>query len=62
MTPRTLTNFRIEAELLEALREIKERDGLPIAEQVRRAIRGWVADRGVKLKSDRTRVTARKRS
>jgi hypothetical protein len=36
------TNFRIDTELLEALREIRQRDGLPIAEQVRRAIRARV--------------------
>lgn len=36
------TAFRIEPEILEALQEIKERDGVPVSEQVRRALRAWV--------------------
>jgi hypothetical protein len=59
---RILTNFRIDGELLDALREIKERDGLPISEQVRRAIRAWVEARGVRMKVDRKRASTRKRS
>lgn len=58
--PRTMTNFRIDPELLEALRAIRERDGLPIAEQIRRAIRVWVESRGIK--ADRKRAATRKRS
>jgi Ribbon-helix-helix protein, copG family len=61
MPPRKLTNFRIDADLLEALHKIRERDGLPIAEQIRRAIQAWVSDRGVR-KTERSRVRARKRS
>ena len=61
MTPKEITNFRIDTELLEALREISHRDGLPMAEQVRRAIRAWVDSRGVKVKADRKRVSPRKR-
>ncbi len=61
MTPRQLTNFRLDAELLEALRTIKERDGLPIAVQVRWAIEAWVKSRGVKAKADRKRAGTRKR-
>jgi hypothetical protein len=59
--PRTLTNFRIDPELLEALREIRQRDGLPIAEQIRRAIRQWVEGRGV-VKAERKRAGTRRRS
>ena len=58
--PRRITNFRIDEELLDALQRIKERDGLPIAEQVRRAIRKWVNSRG--LKADRRRAETRRRS
>ena len=62
VTPKEITNFRIDTELLEALREISARDGLPMAEQVRRAIRMWVNSKGVKVKSERKRVVARQRS
>ena len=57
-----MTNFRIDPELLEALREIRKRDGLPIAEQIRRSIRQWVDDRGVKVKAARKRAVTRKRA
>jgi hypothetical protein len=58
--PRTLTNFRIDPDLLEALRQIRQRDGLPIAEQIRRAIRVWVEERG-SVKAERKRAGTRKR-
>ena len=61
MTPKEITNFRIDTDLLEALRRIRDRDGLPMAEQVRRAIRAWVETRGVKVETGRKRVTPRQR-
>jgi hypothetical protein len=51
MTPLLPTNFRLESELLEGLREVRERDGIPISEQVRRAIRDWLKAKGVKVKA-----------
>jgi uncharacterized protein (DUF4415 family) len=62
LTPKEITNFRIDSELLEALREIRDRDGVGIAEQVRRAIRAWVESKGVKVKTDRKRVSTRRKS
>jgi Ribbon-helix-helix protein, copG family len=53
MTPLLPTNFRLESELLDGLREVRERDGIPISEQVRRAIRDWLKGKGVKVKSAR---------
>jgi hypothetical protein len=61
MTPKRLANFRLEDELVEGLQAVKERDGIPLTEQVRRAIRQWLQDRGVIEKTDRKRVRARKR-
>lgn len=37
--------FRCEPDLFVALKEIKERDGIPVNEQLRRAARAWVDDR-----------------
>jgi hypothetical protein len=61
--PRKLTNFRIEDDLLDALRRIKDRDGIPLSEQVRRALRAWIEGKGetVEKKADRLRVSPRKR-
>ena len=60
MTPRP-TTFRLEEELLDALQEVKDRDGIPITEQVRRAIRTWLEERGVAVKTGRKRAATRKR-
>ena len=51
--PKTLTAFRLDPELIEGLKAIKERTGAPIAEQVRRAIVAWLKKHDVK-KSGRT--------
>ena len=54
------TAFRIESDLLEALQEIKRRDGVPVSEQVRRALHAWVESKGV-IKAERKRAVTRKR-
>jgi uncharacterized protein (DUF4415 family) len=61
LTPKEITNFRIDSELLDALRELRERDGVGIAEQVRRAIRAWVESKGVNVKTEHKRKSVRKR-
>jgi hypothetical protein len=57
-----LRNFRIDSELLDALHTILVRDGMSLAEQVRRAIRMWVESKGVKVKAERQRAATRQRS
>ena len=54
--------FRLETEILAALEAIRERDGVSVSEQVRRALKQWIADKGVKLKAERPRAVTRKRS
>jgi hypothetical protein len=61
VTPLKPTNFRIEEEILAALAFIKERDGVPVSEQVRRALSAWIESKGVTLKSERKRADPRKR-
>jgi Ribbon-helix-helix protein, copG family len=58
MMPLKQTAFRIEPALLEQLSEIKRRDGVPISEQVRRALAAWVESR----KTARKQAGRRKRS
>jgi len=63
VSPRKLANFRVEEELLDALRRIKERDGIPISEQCRRALLVWIAEKGETVKkAERKRGATRKRS
>lgn len=60
-TPRsTILTLRILPETLAAMREIQDRDGVPVAEQARRGIQIWLDSKGV-TKADRKRVLARKR-
>lgn len=61
MTPLKQTNFRLEEELLAALQQIRDRDGIPVSEQVRRAIRNWIVSKGVQVKVERKPASTRKR-
>jgi predicted DNA-binding protein len=60
VTPKRLTNFRIDTDLLDRLQAIRERDGIPVSEQVRRAITAWLE--GHEQKTERKRAPTRKRS
>lgn len=62
MSPRPMTTFRIDEELLEGLRAYQQQEGVPISEQVRRAIRMWLELKGVMAKAERKRAATRKRS
>jgi hypothetical protein len=61
--PLKLTAFRIDAETLQGLQAIKERDGIPIGEQARRALREWIHGKKVdKEEAERERAATRPRS
>jgi hypothetical protein len=53
--------FRLETELLDAMQGLRERDGVPVSEQVRRGILLWLAQRGVTVKTERKRTATRTR-
>ena len=64
MTPsaKKQTAFRIEPEILEGLQTLKERDGVALSEQVRRALRAWLEEKGISVtKAERKRAATRKR-
>ena len=61
MTPRRTTTMRIDDELLAGLQTVKEREGVPVSEQVRRAIQAWLESKGVNVKAERKRAGTRKR-
>ena len=52
--------FRLETEIMEALNAIRERDGVAVSEQVRRALRQWIEAKGVKIRPRGRRVAKRK--
>lgn len=63
MSPvRRVTTFRVDEELLEAMRQLQERDGILPSEQIRRALRPWLEEKGVLTKAERKRAATRKRS
>ena len=62
MTPRKLYNFYIDPELADGLKRLKERDGIPEAETVRRALNDYLVKKGVVKKPARKRPASRKRS
>ena len=47
------TAFRIDEELIDAMRAYAERVGVPMPEQVRRAIRAWLESQGQKISGGR---------
>ncbi|HXU05278.1 MAG TPA: hypothetical protein VN903_30170 [Polyangia bacterium] len=62
LTPRRVTTFRLDEELLEAMQALYERDGILPAEQARRALQSWLESKGIKVKTERKRAVTRKRS
>lgn len=61
VTTRKLYNFYIDPDLAEGLKALKERDGAPEGESVRRAVREYLTKQGV-IKAERKRGPSRKRS
>lgn len=59
MSPKKTFTFAIPDEQKEALRGIRERDGIPEAEQIRRGIQLWIDSRGFKA-ANRRASTRRK--
>jgi hypothetical protein len=50
MSPKELTAFRVEADIMEGLRRVKDRDGVPLSVQVDRALRAWLDKKGIPVK------------
>ena len=75
MTERKIVMFRLDGDLIEGLKIVRERDGILPSEQARRAVRAWLEAKGVMTpaagagkpaskagKTDRKRASTRKRS
>ena len=61
-TAKRQTAFRIEPEIMDGLHALKERDGVPISEQVRRALRAWLDAKQIPIKAAPRRVSARRKA
>jgi len=54
MSPKTMTAFRIEPEIMDGLRLVKDRDGIPFSIQVDRALRAWLEKKRVSVAKPKT--------
>ena len=54
--------FWIEPETRKSLESIKDRDGIPVAVQIRRAIAAWLAEREATEKAAPRRADTRRRA
>lgn len=61
MASRKRFTFWIDEHHDDALKAIKERDGIPATEQLRRALDRWIEEKGVGRRTERKRAAARKR-
>ena len=59
--PKDKTALRLASGLLDALRAIRTREGIPVTTQIEFAIRDWLKKKGVAT-SERKRPASRKRS
>jgi hypothetical protein len=46
MSPKSKTAFRLDSTLLEAMRSVKEEQGIPVTTQIEMAVREWLVKRG----------------
>jgi hypothetical protein len=49
LSPKELTAFRMAPEVMKAMREVKAKEGIPIAVQLDFAIRAWLKQKGIKV-------------
>ena len=52
--------FYIDADLADGLDDVKERDGISVSEQIRRAIRAWLESKDVQTKHPGARKRQRR--
>jgi hypothetical protein len=50
---RIRTTFYIDADLQDGLSQLRDRDGVPVAEAIRRAIRAYLESKSITLKTKR---------
>ena len=64
MSPKEPTALRIDVDLMNAMRDLKEHKGIPVTAQLEMAVRDWLKnEHGIVVKkSDRKRAGTRKRS
>jgi hypothetical protein len=49
MSPKELTAFRIDPAIMDGLRRVKDRDGVPLSVQLDRALRAWLKQKRISI-------------
>jgi predicted CopG family antitoxin len=63
MPPRaTILTFRPDDDIYDAMVSLKERDGIPFSEQIRRALRAWLEAKDVLKKTAPRRAGTRRKA
>ena len=62
VSPKDKTALRLEQGLLDALREIRAKEGIPVTTQIEFTIRDWLKKKGASVKAQSKRAVTRKRS
>ena len=60
MSPKKTTALRLDTVLLDAMRRVKETDGVPVTTQIEMAVREWLTKRGALKTAKRSARTPRK--
>ena len=50
MSPKELTAFRVDPDVMDGLRRVKDRDGVPVSVQLDRALRAWLKKQRISVK------------
>lgn len=58
-TRERVVTFRPDNDTFEAMASLRERDGVPFSEQIRRALRMWLEEKKLMRTPSRTRSTKR---
>jgi hypothetical protein len=59
--PKEMTAFRIDPQIMDGLRRVKDRDGVPLSIQVDRALRAWLQKKGVSVAKPKAARSNRRR-
>jgi hypothetical protein len=63
MSPKEPTALRVDVDLMEAMRSLKDTKGIPITAQIEMAVRTWLRnEHGIIVKAERKRPASRKHS
>jgi hypothetical protein len=61
VSAKTPTALRIDNDILDAMRAMKARDGVPITTQIERAVTEWLTKRGITVQPASRRAGARRK-